>query len=212
MAKWIKTLATKLDDLSLIPEIHGVERTNSRKLSSDLHMCCGMCMLVYSCNPNTWETGRSGVQGHFRLYSRFKASLGYKIVLKIQINKKIQSNILTQYKDIPIWGIVVEKHFIFHKQSLCFYHNRNFVCKVKHCDWKQTISLNLSWGVSGSRSWHTQCRVSVVCVQNQGCGKITQVSTARNSLNSSRFIFYWFFSSQWAQKPFLCVVKFFPIP
>lgn len=55
MAQQIGVVATKLDDLSLSPGIHlGEERTNSSKLSSDLHKCSVACMCPHNThNVNT---------------------------------------------------------------------------------------------------------------------------------------------------------------
>lgn len=38
-AGWLEELATHLDDLSLITRPHRVERTDTRRLPSDLHKC-----------------------------------------------------------------------------------------------------------------------------------------------------------------------------
>lgn len=49
---WIKALATKLNDLSLIPGTHKVEeKTDFCKLSSDLHMY----IMVHMCYTHTYK-------------------------------------------------------------------------------------------------------------------------------------------------------------
>lgn len=48
MSQLVEALATKIDDLSLIPDIHMMARTNSYKLSSDLHTLAHMHTRVYT--------------------------------------------------------------------------------------------------------------------------------------------------------------------
>lgn len=49
MAKWAEALAVKAEDLSLIPRIRMMEgRTNSHRLSSELHRSITACMCLHT--------------------------------------------------------------------------------------------------------------------------------------------------------------------
>lgn len=53
MAQWVKALTAKPENLSSIPgPTWWKKRTDSCKLSSDLHMCLGTCSHTYPCTHN----------------------------------------------------------------------------------------------------------------------------------------------------------------